>query len=146
MTVVGPYAKYDRTLMTECAKTGTHHVDLCGEALFVYDSIANNHEVAQQTGAKVVHSCSFDSILSDVAVHGFHKAAHTKLGETTLLFKHAEGDVFGDTIDSVRVQTKQVKKDPKLRRVIADQHAPAEPGLDQGKSGVDLRPTCLRRH
>ena len=132
LTVVGPYAKYGRTLVAECAKAGTHYVDLCGEVLFVHDSIANNHEVAQQTGAKIVHE--------------LHEAAHTKLGETTLLFKHVKGGVSGGTIDSVRVQLAQAKKDPKLRRIIADQYALAEPGPDQGKFGVDLRPARFRRH
>ena len=146
LTVVGPYAKYGRTLVAECAKAGTHYVDLCGEVLFVHDSIANNHEVAQQTGAKIVHSCGFDSIPSDVAVRELHEAAHTKLGETTLLFKHVKGGVSGGTIDSVRVQIEQAKKDPKLRRIIADQYALAEPGPDQGKFGVDLRPARFRRH
>ncbi|MDO5030290.1 MAG: saccharopine dehydrogenase NADP-binding domain-containing protein [Corynebacterium sp.] len=145
LTVVGPYAKYGSTLVAECAKAGTHYVDLCGEVLFVHDSIANNHQVAQETGAKIVHSCGFDSIPSDVAIRELHEAAHTKLGETTLLFKHVKGGLSGGTIDSVRYQIEQAKKNPALRRIVADRYALAEPGPDQGTFGEDLRPARFRR-
>nr|WP_120492601.1 saccharopine dehydrogenase NADP-binding domain-containing protein [Corynebacterium lactis] len=140
LTVVGPYWKYGKTLVAECAKAGTHYVDLTGEVLFAHDSIERNHAVAQETGAKIIHSCGFDSIPSDVTVRALFEAAHTSLGETTLLVKHLKGGASGGTIDSVRAQLKAVKDDPKLRRVVADPYALAAPGPDQGAFGQDLRP------
>lgn len=140
LTLVGPYWKYGRTLVHECAKAGTHYVDLAGEVLFTHDSIERNHAIAEQTGAKIVHSCGFDSIPSDVAVRSLYDVAHTRMLETTLLVKHLRGGASGGTIDSVRAQVAAVKAHPELRRVIADRYALAAPGHHQGAFGADLRP------
>lgn len=45
---------------------GTHYCDLTGEFNFVQDMIAAYHEVAKAKGCKIVHSCGFDSIPSDI--------------------------------------------------------------------------------
>ena len=69
ITTVGPYAKYGRALAHACAAAGTDYVDLTGEVVFVRASIDENHELARSTGARIVHSCGFDSIPSDIGVH-----------------------------------------------------------------------------
>src|SRR4051795_12808969 len=69
ITTVGPYAKYGKTLVQACAAAGTDYVDLTGEVLFARASIDENHELARKTGARIVHSCGFDSIPSDIGVH-----------------------------------------------------------------------------
>ncbi|QIP40604.1 enoyl-ACP reductase [Rhodococcus erythropolis] len=83
-TTVGPYAKYGHALVHECASAGTHYVDLTGEVLFHRESIDANHALAVSTGAKIVHSCGFDSIPSDLGVHVLHeKVAADGAGELT---------------------------------------------------------------
>ncbi|MGL5819613.1 MAG: saccharopine dehydrogenase NADP-binding domain-containing protein, partial [Phycicoccus sp.] len=67
-TTVGPYAKYGVALAAACASSGTHYCDLTGEVLFVHDSVARNHEVARESGARIVHACGFDSVPSDLGV------------------------------------------------------------------------------
>src|SRR4051794_5800697 len=64
ITTVGPYAKYGCVLPHACAAAGTDYVDLTGEILFARASIDENHELARKTGARIVHSCGFDSIPS----------------------------------------------------------------------------------
>src|SRR5699024_557692 len=92
LTLVGPYARYGHALAHACAAAGTDYVDLTGEVLFAHDSIAANHELAQSTGARIVHSCGFDSIPSDIGVKVLHDAAAQagdgNLGETTLVVTH----------------------------------------------------------
>src|SRR6266496_4391016 len=61
LTTVGPYAKYGRALAHACAAAGTDYVDLTGEVMFARASIDENHELARETGARIVHSCGFDS-------------------------------------------------------------------------------------
>eukprot|EP01133_Synstelium_polycarpum_P022660 gene22660-27172_t len=96
-TTVGPYAKYGHALVHECASAGTHYVDLTGEVLFHRESIDDNHELAVSTGAKIVHSCGFDSIPSDLGVHVLHeKVAADGAGEltdTTLVVTALRGGV-----------------------------------------------------
>nr|WP_291819562.1 hypothetical protein [Candidatus Microthrix sp.] len=67
-TTVGPYARWGLPLVEACAGAGTHYADLTGEVLFVRDSIDRFHDVAAASGARIVHSCGFDSVPSDLAV------------------------------------------------------------------------------
>jgi short subunit dehydrogenase-like uncharacterized protein len=134
LTTVGPYAKYGRVLAHACASAGTDYVDLTGEVLFARASIDENHELARSTGARIVHSCGFDSIPSDLGVHVLHaRVAADDAGEltdTTLVVTSLRGGVSGGTIDSLRHQLDVVKKDRGLRRLAASPYslspAPAE--------------------
>src|SRR4051794_15338811 len=67
-TTVGPYADYGMPLVAACAEAGTHYADLTGEVLFIRRSIDEQHAVAERTGARIVHSCGFDPIPSDLGV------------------------------------------------------------------------------
>ena len=65
-TTVGPYARYGLPVVEACARAGTHYADLTGEVLFVRDAIDRTDAVAKETGARIVHSCGYDSIPSDL--------------------------------------------------------------------------------
>ncbi len=126
ISTVGPYAKFGLPLTTECAESGTDYVDLTGEVLFARESIDANHETAQRTGARIVHSCGFDSIPSDLGVHVLHGAVAAdgaELTDTTLVVTSMRGGVSGGTIDSLRTQIDEVKKDSKLRRLAASPYS-----------------------
>src|SRR4051794_14794446 len=60
-TTVGPYAKYGLPLVQACAAAGTHYADLTGEATFARQAIDETDARAQETGARIVHSCGYDS-------------------------------------------------------------------------------------
>jgi len=70
VTTVGPYLRYGLPLVAACAKAGTHYADLTGEPLFVREAIDQFHEQAVESGAKIVNSCGYDSIPSDLSVTG----------------------------------------------------------------------------
>ncbi|MCU7723135.1 saccharopine dehydrogenase NADP-binding domain-containing protein [Actinoplanes sp. KI2] len=138
ITTVGPYAKYGKTLVQACAAAGTDYVDLTGEVLFARQSIDDNHELARATGARIVHSCGFDSIPSDIGVHVLDQQVKAdgagELTDTTLVVTSMRGGVSGGTIDSMRHQLDVVKTDGKLRRVAASPYSlspdrAAEPDL-----------------
>ena len=65
-TTVWPYAKYGSALVAACAEAGTHYCDLTGEVHWMRKMIDAHHERAKQTGARIVHTCGFDSIPSDL--------------------------------------------------------------------------------
>ena len=127
ITTVGPYARYGRTLVHACAAAGTDYVDLTGEVLFARASVEENHELARSTGARIVHSCGFDSIPSDLGVHALHARAEAdgagRLTDTTLVVTSLRGGISGGTIDSMRHQLDMVKQDRSLRAVVADPYA-----------------------
>jgi saccharopine dehydrogenase (NAD+, L-glutamate forming) len=66
ITTVGPYIHYGEPVVAACAAAGTHYVDLTGEPEFVDLMWLRHHEQAERTGARIVHSCGFDSIPYDL--------------------------------------------------------------------------------
>lgn len=66
ITTVGPYLSYGEPLVAACAAAGTDYVDLTGEPEFVDRMWLAYHAQAQQTGARIVHCCGFDSIPHDL--------------------------------------------------------------------------------
>src|SRR5690242_13205282 len=75
VTTVGPYTKYGLPLVAACAAAGTDYADLTGEMLFIRDSIDLYHKQAADTGARIVHSCGFDSVPSDLTVFALYRRA-----------------------------------------------------------------------
>ncbi len=68
VTTVGPYIKYGEGVVAACAAAGTDYVDLTGEPEFVDQMWLRYHEQAQESGARIVHCCGFDSIPHDLGV------------------------------------------------------------------------------
>ena len=68
ISTVGPYALFGEPLVKVCADTGTDYCDLTGEVQWVNRMIKRYEKKAQQTGARIVHCCGFDSIPSDMGV------------------------------------------------------------------------------
>jgi short subunit dehydrogenase-like uncharacterized protein len=66
VTTVGPYLTSGEPLVAACARAGTDYVDLTGEAEFVDRMYVAHHATAQDTGARIVHACGFDSIPHDL--------------------------------------------------------------------------------
>jgi short subunit dehydrogenase-like uncharacterized protein len=69
ITTVGPYILHGEPLVAACAAAGTDYVDLTGEPEFVDLMWLRHHEKAQQTGARIVHCCGFDSIPHDLGAY-----------------------------------------------------------------------------
>jgi short subunit dehydrogenase-like uncharacterized protein len=66
ISTVGPYIHYGEPLVAACAAAGTDYVDLTGEPEFVDRMWLGYHAEAQRSGARLVHSCGFDSIPYDL--------------------------------------------------------------------------------
>ncbi len=153
-TTVGPYAKYGLPLVAACAEAGTDYVDLTGETPFARESIDRFHDKAVASGARIVHSCGFDSIPSDLGVHVLHRRVQADgagdLTDTTLVVTSMRGGVSGGTIDSLRTQLDATKRDAELRRITVSPYSlspdrAAEPDLGRQPDmalvrGSDIRP------
>jgi short subunit dehydrogenase-like uncharacterized protein len=127
VTTVGPYAKYGHALAHACAAAGTDYADLTGEVLFARASIDENHDLARETGARIVHSCGFESIPSDIGVHVLHQLVEAdgagEMTDTTLVVTSIRGGISGGTIDTMRHQLDVVKDDRSLRKVAASPYS-----------------------
>jgi short subunit dehydrogenase-like uncharacterized protein len=69
ITTVGPYLHFGEPMVAACAEAGTDYVDLTGELEFVDNVYVAHHATAQQTGARIVHACGFDSIPHDLGAY-----------------------------------------------------------------------------
>jgi short subunit dehydrogenase-like uncharacterized protein len=142
VTTVGPYARYGMPLVLACARVGTDYADLTGEPLFMRRSIDQADGQAKDSGARIVHTCGFDSIPSDLGVLALHEAAKQAgagdLGETILVVEAMKGGFSGGTIDSMKVQIDESKADPAARRLTADPYA-LSPDRAKDPDGQDER-------
>ena len=74
------YQLYGSELVRLCAEEGTHYVDLSGEPGWMHEMIAAHNDTARASGARIVHSCGFDSIPFDLGVYFLQKASIDQTG------------------------------------------------------------------
>lgn len=124
VTTVGPYTKYGLPLVAACAAAGTDYADLTGETMFIRSSIDLHHKQAADTGARIVHSCGFDSVPSDLTVYALYRRALAdgagNLGDTNLVVRTFAGGVSGGTVASMFEVLRTASEDPESCRLMND--------------------------
>ena len=92
--------------------------------MFIRESIDLYHKQALDTGARIVHSCGFDSIPSDLTVFALYRRAEEddagQLGDTNLVVRSFAGGVSGGTVASMIELMRTASSDPEARRVMND--------------------------
>lgn len=140
-TTVGPYTKYGAALVGACADAGTHYCDLTGEVNFMRATIDAHHERARQTGARIVHTCGFDSIPSDLGTWATQQAFKERFGryahKVTAFYGETSGGMSGGTAAS-GFAIAEAMKDPAVRRVMRNPYA-LDPDPDGPHPEVDER-------
>lgn len=125
-TTVGPYSKYGSALVAACAEAGTHYCDLTGEVHWMRQMIDLHHERARRTGARIVHTCGFDSIPSDLGTWATQQEFIRRFGHpastVTAFYVEQSGGLSGGTVASA-FAIAEAMKDPAVRRVLRDPHA-----------------------
>ena len=124
ISTVGPYLKYGEPLIKFCAQNGTDYVDLTGEAIFIKDMLDKYQDTAKQSGARIVNSCGFDSIPSDLGVYFTQQQAQDKFNQACetihMRVKAAKGGVSGGTIASMGTIFEEVGEDKARRKQVAN--------------------------
>ncbi len=127
VNAVGPYSRYGLPVVAACAAAGTDYADLTGEVPFVRNSIDLYHRQAADNGARIVHSCGFDSIPSDLAVYALHRRAVEdgagELGDTTLVLRAYSGGYAGGSIATMIELMRIAADDPKMQRMLDDPYS-----------------------
>ncbi|MEL7231992.1 MAG: saccharopine dehydrogenase NADP-binding domain-containing protein [Pseudomonadota bacterium] len=126
-TTVGPYQLYGEPLVAACAEAGTDYVDLCGEPAWMHEMIGKYEGKAQESGARIVFSCGFDSIPFDLGVWFTQEAAKEKLGGPVPRIKgrvrKMQGTFSGGTFASFKETMASVQRDPSLIAVLQNPFA-----------------------
>lgn len=135
-STVGPYALYGSELVAAASAAGTHYCDLTGEPLWMQRMIDEHGSTAVETGARIVHTCGFDSIPSDLGVWFTQQQAIERFGEPctsiAMRVKAMKGGASGGTIASLMNVMEEVASDPSLRKVLANPYALAPVDMRSG--------------
>ena len=93
LSTAGPFHRYGSKLIASCVKNNTHYVDITGENFWVKGLIDKHHDEASRKGVRIIPSCGYDSIPSDLGslhcVQSMNKpikrieAFHTMKGEAS---------------------------------------------------------------
>ena len=141
VSTVGPYARFGTPLVEACAAEGTHYCDLTGEPQWMASIFEKVSAMAEETGARLVHCCGFDSIPSDLGVLALQRALLDATGEpadhVVYALKTAKGGASGGTIASM-LNVLEEARDPAVRRILGHPYALNPENDWRGPDGSDL--------
>lgn len=131
LNFAGPFAKYAEPVISACAKSGTHYLDITGETAFIRTMIDKYQEQAKTSGARIIPFCGFDSIPSDLTSFLALKTAsekNIKLNEMSLYYQ-IKGGLNGGTLATVlnMAETNSLSDIQNGNILIADESWPIEP-------------------
>ncbi len=143
LTTVGPYQLYGSGLVAACAARGTDYVDLCGEPVWMHEMIDSYQSKAETSGARIVFSCGFDSIPSDLAVWMLETATIAEFGAPMPRVKgrvrKMKGTFSGGTAASLQATLAAALKDRRLMQVLKN-HFSLTPGFSGPKQPHGMKP------
>jgi saccharopine dehydrogenase (NAD+, L-glutamate forming) len=126
ISTVGPYLRHGEPLVAACVQAGTDYVDISGEWEFVDRVYLRHHEAARRSGARLVHSCGYESIPFDLG------ALFTvrEIGDQTPIalrgFGLAKGSFSGGTYQSALQAIGRLEEGGQIarQRRATERHAP----------------------
>ena len=126
-TTTGPYARYGSALVAACADAGTHYCDLTGEVQWMRRMIDQHHARAKATGARIVHTCGFDSIPSDLGTWATQQAFIARFGapahKVTALYGEQSGGLSGGTVASGVETAREAGADRAIAQLLSNPYA-----------------------
>ncbi len=136
VSTVGPYALYGSDLVAACAELGTDYCDLTGEPQWMRRMIDAHQSQAEQSGARIVHNCGFDSIPSDLGVWFTQQEAMEAFGEPCqqikLRVRRMRGGASGGTVASLINVMSEINRDPGLRKILQSPYSVCPEGAREG--------------
>lgn len=143
ISTVGPYARFGTPLVEACAAEGTHYCDLTGEPQWMASIFERVSPLAEETGARLIHCCGFDSIPSDLGVFVAQQSMMNKHGlfatKVSGRMGKSKGAVSGGTVASMLLAVEQAVSDPIARKVLIDPYGLYPSELSPGSDGPDQR-------
>ena len=140
-TTVGPYAVYGSRLVAACAARGTHYCDLTGEVAWMRRMIDAHDAEARTSGARIVHTCGFDSIPSDLGVLRVQREMSARHGVSATSVKcrigKFRGAFSGGTVASMLNMLAEAELDPQIGELLDDPYALNPAAERRGLDGPD---------
>ena len=122
ISTVGPYLKFGEALVESCVKNSTHYCDLTGEVPFIRESIDSFDLKAKKNNCRIIHSCGFDSIPSDIGVLLLQmdslKRFNKPCDEVNLYVRSVRGGLSGGTIASMINISNYMRSNPEDQNLL----------------------------
>ena len=140
-STVGPYSKYGSLLVKSCIKTNTHYCDLAGEAQWIRKIVDTYHQEAKNKKIRIVNSCGFDSIPSDIGVYFIYKNlpdVNIKLDKISMRVSGFKGSLSGGTYASMNNIITEASKDRLIGKILTNPYGLNPEGQRSGPDKRDL--------
>ena len=141
-STVGPYSLYGSLLVELCVKYSTNYCDITGEVHWIRSLIDRFHEDAKTKKIKIVNSCGFDSVPSDMGVY-FIQSELSKLNlhaqEIKMRVAGIRGGISGGTYKSLNNLLKEAYKDKDVFRVLKNPYGLNPIDKMEGDDKKDLK-------
>ena len=142
-TTVGPYAKLGTNLIEACIKTNTNYCDITGETQWIRKMIDKYHSKAKENKIKIINSCGFDSIPSDMGVFYSQKKLFEKTGEyankINMRVAGAKGGISGGTYNSLSNVLEEARVDKEVRKTLTNPYGLNPIDKQNGPDKADLQ-------
>ena len=142
-TTVGPYAKYGSNLIEACIKTNTNYCDITGETQWIRKMIDKYHTRAKENKIKIINSCGFDSIPSDMGVFYSQKKLFEKTGKyaskINMRVAGAKGEISGGTYNSLSNVLEEARLDKEVRKTLTNPYGLNPKDKQKGPDKEDLQ-------
>ena len=142
-TTVGPYAKLGTNLVEACIKTNTNYCDITGETQWIRKMIDKYHSKAKENKIKIINSCGFDSIPSDMGVFYSQKNLFEKTGKyansINMRVAGAKGGISGGTYNSLSNILEEARVDKEVRKTLTNPYGLNPTGRQNGPDKTDLQ-------
>ena len=100
LSTAGPFHRYGSKLVKACVENGSHYVDITGENFWVKGLIEKHHEEALRKGIRIIPSCGFDSIPSDIGTFYAVRSLNRPVKRVDS-FHSWKGEASGGTIETM---------------------------------------------
>ena len=100
LSTAGPFARYGSLLVQACVEEGAHYTDITGENHWVRGLIDKHHAEAASKGIRIIPSCGYDSIPSDLGAF-FTISQFNKPVSRVDVYHEAQGGASGGTTETI---------------------------------------------
>lgn len=142
---VGPFLLYGEELVAACIDNGTDYCDLTGEFIWIRRMIDKYEEKARQNNARIVNSCGFDSLPSDLGTLFIQTEMKRRYGvyspEVRMRIMHGFKSVkmSGGTMSSMVSAFELISQDKQLLKLAYDPNSLLPRGDAEGSADSDIK-------
>ena len=142
-STVGPYALYGTNLIHACIKMKTNYCDITGETQWIRKIIDTFHEKAKKQKIKIVNSCGFDSIPSDMGVYfcqsNYYKENGEYANEINMRVAGSRGGFSGGTYNSLTNVIHEASLNRSVRKILNNPYGLNPINEQSGPDKKDLK-------